>query len=530
MSITRRGFLERLGAVGGYSAVLLGMEAMGLLNVPPAAAQPFQLPRAPGGGRRVVILGAGIAGLVSAWELSRAGWDVTVLEARNRIGGRSWTVRGGDRIAQIGRPDQVCGFSPGLYLNAGPARIPHHHHTILGYARAFGVPMEIMVNINRAARSEFGGRTFTNRQLAYDVRGRFSELLAKAIDRGALDQELTGGAKENMRQFIAFYGSLAADGAYVPDGRSGFDPLPGGYRETGRPIAGMRLQDIMSMGNSIGLPLMFEDIFDMQAPMFQPVGGMDRIAYAFYERVRPKVRLNSPVSAIRRRDAGVRILFGPGEQALDADYCLCTLPLNLLGRIPADFSPAKLAAIRENGAYLASTKVGVESPRFWEQEGIYGGLAWTDRPNENIFYPSAGLLSDKGVLVTAYSSGWTGQNHAAEFAAMSHDERFRVCRDSVEALHPGKAHMMSRPVTVSWPLTQWSEGVGPIGPAFGNGPQGGARSAAYEELLRPEGPIIFAGEHLSYVPFWQEGAALSAQAAMRVLAEQAAARPAARAA
>ncbi len=526
MSVTRRDFLERLGAVGGYSAVFLGMEAMGLLNVPPAAAEPFQLPRAPGRGRRVVILGAGISGLVSAYELGRAGWEVTVLEARNRIGGRSWTVRGGDRIMQTGRPDQVCGFSEGLYLNAGPARIPHHHHTILGYARAFDVPMEIMVNANRAARSEFSGHVFTNRQLTFDVRGRFAELLAKAIDRGALDQEMGAGEKEAMRQFLNFYGGLGEGGAYVPDGRSGFDPLPGGYRETGRPVGAMRFQDVMALGGAVGLPLVFEDIFDMQAPMFQPVGGMDRIAHALYERVRSVVRLNSPITAIRRRDAGVRILYGPGERALDADYCVCTLPLNLLGRLQADFSAAKQTAIRDNSACLASTKVGFESPRFWEQEGIYGGLAWTDRPNENIFYPSSGWLSDKGVLVTAYASGWTGQNHPAEFAAMSHEERFRVCRESVEALHPGKAHLLARPVTVSWPLTPWSEGVGPIGPAFGGGPQGGARSAAYEELLRPEGPVIFAGEHLSYVPFWQEGAALSAHAAMRVLAEQAAARAA----
>src|SRR6185295_1010202 len=129
------GFLERLGAVGGYSAVYLGMEAMGLLNAPPASAEPFALPRGPGRGRKVVILGAGIAGLVSAYELRRAGWDVTVLEARDRVAGRVWTIRGGDRIVQNGREDQICRFSDGLYLNAGAARIPHVHHTILGYAR-----------------------------------------------------------------------------------------------------------------------------------------------------------------------------------------------------------------------------------------------------------------------------------------------------------------------------------------------------------------------------------------------------------
>ena len=128
MTFTRRGFLERLGAVGGYSAVYLGMEAMGLLNAP-AAAAPFELPRASGRGRKVVILGAGIAGLVSAYELGRAGWDVTVLEARDRIGGRVWTIRGGDRIVQTGRPDQVCRFDDGPLFQRrrgpDPARPPH---------------------------------------------------------------------------------------------------------------------------------------------------------------------------------------------------------------------------------------------------------------------------------------------------------------------------------------------------------------------------------------------------------------------
>jgi monoamine oxidase len=512
MALTRRAFLERLGAVGGFSAAYLGMEAMGLLNTP-AAAEPLDLPRVRG--RKVVVLGAGIAGLVSAYELKRAGWDVTVIEARERIGGRVWTVRRGDRIVQAGRPDQVCDFAgEGLYFNAGAARIPAAHHTILGYARSLGVPIEVMVNANRASRWDIGGRTFTNRQMQNDLRGRLTELLAKAVDRGALDQEIPAGEKTLLRQFLAFYGDLGQSGEYRPSGRSGYADLPGGYNANGRALPALELNQILS-GRAVGLPLVFEELFDQQSPMFQPVGGMDRIAQALYQRVRRNVVLGSPVTAISRRGEGVRILHGNGR-ATDADYCVCTLPLNLLSRVENDFSPAKKAAIRDV-PYVPAVKVAFEAPRFWEEEGIYGGLGWTDQPSENLLYPSGDWFADAGILVAAYVAGWSDQNHPPRFTAMSHEERYRICREVVERLHPGKARLLQRPVTVAWGLTPWSEGVGPAHPDWFANPRG----ERYRELLRPEGPIFFAGEHLSYVVFWQEGAALSAHEAMKLLAARA---------
>jgi monoamine oxidase len=511
VSLTRRALLERLGLAGGASAVYLGMEAMGLLNASPAAAEPFEPPPAPGKKRSVVVLGAGIAGLVAAYELRRTGWDVTVLEVRDRIGGRVWTVRGGDRVEQIGRPDQICTFSKGLYLNAGAARIPTAHHVILGYARRLGVPIEVMVNANRAARWDFEGRTVEGRQAVNDVRGRIAELLAKAVKKGALDEELSPGDKNAMRQFLGAYGGLSRpDGEYRGDGRSGYSVLPGAYGEAGRTLPPMKLEDILKRRAWI-LPLLFEEIFDQQAPMFQPVGGMDRIARALYEQVRPAVRLRTEVAAIRRVGERVRIEHKSGGKT-DADYCICTLPVNLLARIPNDFSPAKQAAMKDI-AYVPAVKVAFESRRFWEDDGVYGGVGWTDAMSENVLYPSGGWHSGKGVLVAAYVAGWTDRDHPAKFTALSHEERFRICREVIGRMHPGKASELTRPLTVAWGLTRWSEGVGPGHPAWFQSP----RPELYSELHRPEGPIFFAGEHLSYVQFWQEGAALSAHAAMKAL-------------
>jgi len=518
MTQTRRDVLTKLGALGGASAVWMAMETLGLAAVTPAKAASFALPPGSGQGRSVVILGAGIAGLVSAYELRKAGWTVTVLEARDRIGGRVWTVRGGDRIVQMGRPDQRAEFAAGNYLNAGAARIPSTHRLILSYARRLGVPMEVMVNCNRGAGWDFGGRVVRERQAVNDMRGRISELLAKAIDSRALDQEMPKDELATLRQFLAAYGALDEKGRYEPDGRSGFAEEPGGYAHAPVPAKALGFGELVP-SRAVVLPYLFEQISDMQAPMLQPVGGMDGIARALYREVRPSVRLGRPVVSVRRVGERVRVVHGADRQAIEADYCVCTLPLPTLAKVDADFSPAKQAAMKDV-PYLPSVKVGFEAPRFWETDDyLYGGVAWTDRLNENILYPSGNFHAPTGVLVAAYVAGWTNQDNPKKFADLSHEERIRISRESIEALHPGRSRLLTKPVTVAWGLTPWSEGVGAVGPEWDV-----KRGARYAELLRPEGPVVFAGEHLSYVGLWQEGAALSAHEALRLLASMAAER------
>ncbi|HWI77254.1 MAG TPA: FAD-dependent oxidoreductase [Sphingomicrobium sp.] len=526
MALTRRNLLQRIGAVGGAGAAYMAMEAMGLAIPTPAGAEDFALPPQSGSGKSVVILGAGIAGLVSAYELGRAGYDVTVLEARNRIGGRVWSIRGGDHVEQFGQPIQRAEFDDGLYFNAGAARIPSSHRAILGYARRFGVRLETFINSNRSARWDFAGKVQPERRMVFDLQGHIIELLAKAIDQHALDQAMPKAELEQFRQFLQFYGGLDPKGNYVNlGGSSGFAVEPGGYDQAPRDLSPLSLRETLP-SQAVGLPQIFEFIPDMQATMLQPVGGMDRIAHAIYEQVKPRVRLKTPVTAIRRIGGRVRIEHVGG--ATEADYCVCTLPLTILSRTPADFSPAKKAAIAGAPPYLHSVKVGVEAPRFWEtDDNIFGGLAWTDRKNENLIYPSDNFTQPKGVLVGAYVAGWTNPDNPDAFSRLSNAEQFRIVRDSVEALHPGKGGLLVKPVSVRWGLTPYSEGVSPTWPGLGGQ---GPRPPLYQELLKPEGPIVFAGEHLSYQPAWQEGAALSAHDALKLLMAMAAEAPAARSA
>ena len=107
---------------------------------------------------------------------------------RERLGGRSWTVKNGSKIEMQGEETQTCTFSENVYFNAGPARIPSHHEALLGYCRTLGVPLEVEVNASRSALiMADDGSTIQMRTAINDTRGHISELLAKALNQGALD-------------------------------------------------------------------------------------------------------------------------------------------------------------------------------------------------------------------------------------------------------------------------------------------------------------------------------------------------------
>ena len=197
MSMTRRNFIQSLGAVAGVEAVHRTMQALGLSGMGEALAAAPDLPSGSGQGKSVVVLGAGVSGMTAAYELAKAGYRCTILEATGRAGGRNRTVRGGDVIEELGGRQRVdFDRRDHLYANLGPARIPYHHRAILGYCKEFGVELEVFTNDNRAAlfhnRERFGGKPVVARQVLTDTRGYIAELLAKAVNQGAPGRRTDG--------------------------------------------------------------------------------------------------------------------------------------------------------------------------------------------------------------------------------------------------------------------------------------------------------------------------------------------------
>jgi monoamine oxidase len=368
MGISRRKFLHRVGAMGGYGAAYSAMMTLGLLPAPAKAAAPA-IPADLGAGKSVLVLGAGIAGLVSAYELERAGFRVTVLEARDRVGGRNWTLRSGSKVEMVGEADQTVSFSDGLYMNAGPARIPSHHEGLLDYCNRLGVPLEVEVNSSRSAyfwsdRSN-GGKPIQMRQGVNDTRGYISELLAKALNRGALDQDLSPEDRQRLLPFLRAYGDLDDGMTFKGTERSGFKDLPGAASQFGSRRDPLPLRELLA--NEQLRTTLFEDQLYMQATMFQPIGGMDRIADGFARAIRSPIVKNAEVLEIRDLRAGVAVAYRDratgARQVAQADYVIVTIPLNVLASIDSNFAPAVKQAIASVPGDF-SNKIAFEAPRF----------------------------------------------------------------------------------------------------------------------------------------------------------------------
>ena len=513
MTQTRRGFLQQVGAAGGYSAAFLSMQALGLLPST-SRAEPLALQPGAAHGKKVVILGAGISGMTAAHELGKAGYDCTLLEARGRTGGRSWTIRRGTRLEMTDGSVQTCAFDPGLYWNAGPARLPSFHHTVLGYCREFGVPLEVEVNTSRSAMivnpDANRGQPLQMRQAVNDTRGAISELLAKAIDRGALDQELSAHDKERVLDFLKQYGDLTPEKLYKGSSRAGYARRPGAGDDVGQVRDPVSLDVLLD--EDLWSGVLFEDIIDQQATMFQPVGGMDRIAMAFAKALGKRIHCESEVTQIRRRGAGVRIEYRDKAsgtlRVVDADYCIVTLPSPVLAKIPSDFSKDHVNAIA-NIEWQESVKIAWQSRRFWEQQyDIYGGISWVKGITNMVWYPSAALFSDQGIILGSYSSGVGG----TKLAALPMPEQFETTRAVIERLHPGHGNELRRPMGINWSKVPYS-----LGEAAHFKP---GQVAEYQTLNQPDGPFFFAGDYLAKVGTWQESAMTSARRTINLLDAQ----------
>lgn len=503
--LTRRGLLVGIGAAGGAGAMYAAMGALGLA---PSEQEKAFAPPTPGdfalrgkASAKVVILGAGVAGLVAAYELGKAGYDCTLLEARAQAGGRNLTLRGGDRLAELNGPAQEAGFGEGVYFNAGPGRIAPWMVT-MDYCRELGIPIETFVNNNAHAYVHTNGQTVRARTARADMYGYVAELLAKATNIGALDRKLTKDDQERLLEFLRRFGDLGPKFDYEGSTRRGFVKFPA--LDTGTPIDEPgTLHQVLAAATGRAITNDFG--YDQATPMFQPVGGMDAIVKALTRAVgEDRIKTGARVTQITDRSDGVEITWAGG--AMKADYCVATLPPHLLAKIPHNLGAQVTTALR-TPVPVAAGKIGLEyGRRWWELEDrIYGGVTETDLDITHIWYPSYGYHSQRGLLVGYYNT----DEHAQLYGALSPEDRRRRALTQGKKIHGEKyrTELLSS-VSIAWDRQEHIQGGWVRWPSF---------DSSFTLLQRPSGRVYFAGDWLTHLIAWQAGAMESARHAVTQL-------------
>ncbi len=506
-NLSRRNFLNLVGAAGGSTAIYQTSLAMGVM---PETGKPakLDLKNVKGQKKSVLVLGAGISGLTVAFELERAGYKVTVLEASKRIGGRNLTLRHGDEIDELGQK-QICQFDddPKMYFNAGPARIPGHHRRVLQYCKTLKVPLQIKTNFSRPAYTHetdhFGGEPMRVSRYVADARGFLSELLHKAVDQSAFDETLSPEEIEKLRSFVKSYGDLKPDGSYKGTIRGGIKS--GGMVKPAEPYEPMELKELLN-SNFWRSGLAGSENPDWGDPLMEITGGMDGIVRAFVRAIRSKIVTNAQVQSIKNTTEGVEVEYhyrGKRKQ-MKADWCFNSISSHFIPSIPNNFADdyvAGLSAI-ERGNFF---KIGFQmKSRFWEDEGIYGGITRTSQRINQIWYPSTDIHSEKGVVLGAYAFF----RQSEFFEKMTPAERLKFAADCGEKVHPGYRDQIEAGVSIPWGRMNHMMGCGGLW-------SDEVRAKYWDRLRLPEGRHYMVGDQISYHSSWQEGAFASAEFALQ---------------
>ncbi|HLF73694.1 MAG TPA: FAD-dependent oxidoreductase [Anaerolineales bacterium] len=434
----------------------------------------------------VTVIGAGLAGLCAAYELYRAGWKVTVLEARQRVGGRVYSLRS---------------FSNGLVAEGGGEFIEDSHSRMLALAKQFDLKL---------------GRVGSWQ----GQEGDWGSFEGKA---GPISDAKIWGTDLQL-EIGKVWRAVAELGKYVPD-----PDQPQAAREAKRldrqsaadwidaldvhPLAKLDfIQHIRSEYTAEPERFSLLDLARNAAMYYsrperqlnwRVTGGNDLVPRALAQAL-PDVRMNAVVGSICAMDDGVVTAYRRGHTyvTIFSAYAILAVPLTTARLI--EFNPPLPRAHRcmvQEVSYGAVTKVLIEyRRRFWKDKGWNGRLA-SDGPIVYTWHATSHLEDEHGIL-TVYTGGAPG----ARFSALSDQERTRLAVAEIEKIFPGSSDLVEHTATVAWPNERFTRGsYMALAP--------GEVTTHWKTLFEPAGRLFFAGEHATAYQGYMEGAVESGQRA-----------------
>uniref|UniRef100_A0A3B5KUY0 Amine oxidase n=1 Tax=Xiphophorus couchianus TaxID=32473 RepID=A0A3B5KUY0_9TELE len=449
---------------------------------------------------RVVIVGAGMAGLTAGKLLQDAGHKVTIIEANKRIGGRVETYRNDEE---------------GWHAEIGAMRIPDFHRIVCTFAKKLDVKLRDFIMDDNNTYVLVNGVKKRNHEvkenpdvLRYDVYENETGKSAEDLLQQALTVRMEveeHGCKHTLQKYDHYsVKEYLKEVGHLSDGA-------------------IRMIGDLLNEQSLMYTALSEMVYDQSdvndtVRYFEMIDGTDSLPNAIALPLNQAIELNSMVQQIRQLEDGVVVQYQKNQSARPTDIFAHAVLVTTTAKAALfiDFSPSlsvqKMVALR-TVHYDSATRITLTfSEKFWEKDGIRGGKSITDRPSRFIYYQSYSFPKNHTIGVILASYTWS--DDSLLFLGASDEQLKEVLLKDLSEIHGHHVRALCTGILVK----KWSQDPYSLG-AF-------ALFTPYQhleyanELFRSEGRIHFAGEHAAFPHGWIEASMKSAiRAAANINAE-----------
>ncbi len=428
---------------------------------------------------RIVVVGAGLAGLTCAYRLRQAGYVSQVFDASERVGGRCWTIRGA--------------FAEGQIAEHGGELIDQGHNAIRNLAQELGLELDnlLRAEVNGTEMgAHFGGTPYTLAEITDDIRGVWQTIHKDVSAAGyptLFDSYTQRGSELDRLSIVDWIERSVPDGMRSRLGRL----LDVAYTiEYGADSSEQSALNLLYLLGFTGQGQF--RVFGKSNEKYHVRGGNDRIPARLAEVLAGQITTGAELVAVRRTSSGAYTLtfdVGHGTSTVTADTLVLALPFSILRRsvdlTRAGFSARKLLAIRELGMGTNSKLHLQFRTRHWNPLGS-NGETYADTGYQNTWEVTRAQPGAPGILVD-YTGGRIGSSFGSGTPA-DHAARFL---EQLEPVLPGiAAEWNGRATLDSWPGYEWTRG------SYSYWKVGQYTAFAGVEG-RQEGNAHFCGEHTS---------------------------------
>lgn len=439
----------------------------------------------------ILVIGAGISGIIAAYELEKLGHNVQLIEASNRIGGRFWTFHFDTSGKQYGE--------------LGAMRIPADHDYVFHYINEANLDSRLTRFVS----------ALNDQNCFVDFGGKISKL-HDTIDKPypenvvlALELALNGTAPPTIRQL--FTPEIEREILHMLSENPHLPALDQ-YVNKLDPRFLVELDPLIKAKGNKGVNLFYHDIVEACSSDLKTIeGGMDLLPKKLAQKLKQPVKFNCEVEQIEVDKDLVKVWVNEkgNTSMMTAEYVICTIPYSVLRHIPLiGCDDKKLEAVSELHYANAGKLLFYCKEPFWEEYGIKGGASFTDHLIRQVYYPSNG----SSVMLACYALG----EDCDKLSRMDLSNLVAYTKQIIARFHPQilKPGMIKGFHWVEWGTYPWS--LGAAGVLWDKTMTENNQSFDISHLrdlvyngAKPEGRLFFAGEHASLNHAWIQGAILS---------------------